>query len=137
MKWLCSVSVAVMAVTCVVAAQSGDTMAKPAMAESMGMTETYVGCVEAGGAPGAFVLTHVSHDAMHDGSMKKDPMMKHEGAAMEDMSMPMAPNSVMLTGSSVSKKYVGRKVSVTGPVTMGAQTSLAVKSVKVVAKSCS
>jgi hypothetical protein len=68
--------------------------------------------------------------------MKKDAMMKHDGEA-NDMSMPMPPSTVMLTGSSVSKKYVGRRVSVTGPITMGSQTSLAVKSVKVVAKSCS
>ena len=64
-------------------------------------------------------------------------------AMADDMSMSM-PNSIVLTGSSVSKKHFGRKVSVTGGVTMepadamGHQTStLAVRSVKVVGQSCS
>ncbi len=152
MKWWCSVSAAVLAASSLVSAQSTAMMGKTTMAERMGMEETYVGCVEAGSTPGSFVLTNVSRDAMSDASMpkdtmpkdtmnndmmKKDAMMKHDGDAMDDMRMPMAPNSVMLVGSAVSKKYVGRKVSVAGSATMGPQTSLTVKSVKVVAKSCS
>jgi hypothetical protein len=135
------------AASSIVIAQSGATMSKPAMADSMVMNETYVGCVEAGNAPGSFVLTHVSHESMHGASMakdemhqdtnKKDTMMEHEGHAAEDMSMPAAPSSVMLAGSAVSKKYLGRKVSVSGPVTMASQTSVAVKSIKVIAKACS
>ena len=141
MKWLWSVSVTMVAASSIVTAQSGGTMGKAAMADK-GMSETYVGCVEAGSTPGSFVLTHVSHESMHNESMKhdamkKDSMMKQDGDAMHDMSMPMAPSSVMLIGSAVSKKQLGQKVSVTGPVTMGSQTTLAAKSVKVVAKSCS
>jgi hypothetical protein len=145
MKWLCSVSIGLVAASSIVMAQSDATMGKPAMADSMAMNETYVGCVEAGNAPGSFVLTHVSHEPVHEASMTKDAMhqdakdtmMKHEGHAGEDMSKPAATSSVMLAGSAVSKKYLGRKVSVSGPVTMASQTSVAVKSIKVIAKACS
>jgi hypothetical protein len=136
MKWLWSISVATMALSTFAAAQSGAAMGKSATAD-MSMTDTYVGCVEAGSAPGSFVLTHVSHDSMHK------PSMKHDGDGMDDMNMAMTPSAVMLDGSSVSKRHLGHKVSVTGTVTMdpkamGQQMStLAVKSLKVVGKSCS
>jgi hypothetical protein len=94
------------------------------------MNMTYTGCVEAVNHGGSFFLTRVS-----DGGRKamKDGMDKDH----------MTPNTLVLAGRDL-KKHVGQTVTVTGLVSPGAMgtlrgdlKTLAVGSLKVVAKSCS
>jgi hypothetical protein len=127
-----SVGVLVAAVLSVgVSAQSGGTMAK---GDKMATKDaTHTGCIEAGSAPGTFTLTHLAaDDHMGKAPMKMDTMTK------ESMSKgDMAPPTLSLTSSSVDlSKHLGHKVSVTGSHDK-ATSPFAVKSLKMVAATCS
>jgi hypothetical protein len=80
MKWMKpSVTVLVAAVLSgSVAAHSSSTTANGGTMDKMAMKDTsYTGCVEAGGAPGAFTLSHLAaDDHMGQDAMKKDTMKK-------------------------------------------------------------
>jgi hypothetical protein len=95
-----------------VAAQSASTAANGAKMDKMAMKDTtYTGCVEAGGAPGTFTLTHLAADAhMGKHAMKRDTMTK------DSMSKDaMAPSTWALSSSSVDlNKHLGHNVTVTG-----------------------
>ena len=130
-----SVVVLVAAVLSVgIAAQSGGKMAKGDKMDKMAMKDaTHTGCIEAGSAPGTFTLTHLAaDDHMAKDAMKKDTMTKesmNKGA--------MATSTLSLTSSSVDlSKHLGHKVSVTGSHDK-ATSPFAVKSLKMVAASCS
>jgi hypothetical protein len=109
---------------------------------------TFTGCLESDAAgTGTFVLTHPA--MMNDGkkdAMMKDVMMKDSGKtdtmAGHDMS---EHNTMMLTVSRTGldlRKHLGQRVAVTGSVSQGMkdagteQSTLTVKSLKMVAKSC-
>jgi pentapeptide MXKDX repeat protein len=153
-----SVAVLVAAVLSVgVAAQSNGTMGKGDKMDKTEMKDsTYTGCLEAGGEPGSFTLTHLAaEDHMGKDAMKKDTMdkgtMKKDTMAKDSMSQDaMAPLVLSVMGSSVDlAKHLGHKVSVTGSPahekmdamgkdTMGKGASaFTVKSLKMVAASCS
>jgi len=119
MKWIWTTAIAVMALHLVVGAES-----------PREMNLTYTGCVEAVNHGGSFFLTHVSDGGQH---AMKDSMDKDH----------MTPNTLVLAGHDL-KKHAGQTVTVTGPVSPGATgtlrgdlKTLAVGSLKVVAKSCS
>jgi len=147
MKWMAALVVA--AVSATVSGQSGKDMSEPKMGDKMNMT--YTGCVEAVNHGGSFLLTHLAddHQAMmhHDSMMKSDSKMakKDEPRASNEMRDDhMTPSAVVLTGRSDLKKHVGQKVAVTGSLSHGMsetmpndRDTLAVASLKVVAKSCS
>ena len=149
MKWMWSTAVVVAAVSAAVGAQSAKDGDRPAMGDRM--NRTYTGCVEAVNHGGSFLLTHVGDG--HDKGMKDDMAMKKDMGTMNteashgsnDMNMDhMMPSAVALTGSSDLKKHVGQRVTVTGSLSNGSigtmrndLDTLAVGSLKVVAKSCS
>lgn len=154
MKLVWSVMVAAMA-SSVVGAQSTKPMNEHEMGDN---TMTYTGCVESINHGAAFMLTHIAQDSMgnmhHDMSMKSsDAMMKKNDEMMKkdeqkmDASMDghaMAPSAFKLTGFSNVKNQVGKKVSVTGTVAKDSTATrsndpdtLTVRSLKVIAKSCS
>jgi pentapeptide MXKDX repeat protein len=155
MKIMASVAVLVAAVLSVVAgAQSSGTTGKGDKMDKMDKMEmkdtTYTGCVEAGSAPGTFALTHLGADD-HTGkdAMKKETMGK-DTMAKDGMSKDaMAPTTLSLTGSTVDlSKHLGHRVSVTGSAAHGKVDAMGdrmgkgapaftVKSVKMVAASCS
>jgi hypothetical protein len=105
-----------------VAAQSSSTAANGGKMDKMAMRDTtYTGCVEAGVAPGAFILTHlaaddhVGKDAMKQDTMKKDTMTK--ASISKDA---MAPSTWALASTSVDlSKHLGHKVTVTGSPAQG------------------
>jgi pentapeptide MXKDX repeat protein len=111
----------------------------------MAKEQTYTGCVESAQA-GRYSLTHVkSADAMKQDTKKHDAMSTKSGnndgmakdAMMKDS---MAPESLGLSSSAVDlSRHVGHKVSVTGAGgdTIGGMVTFTVKSLKMVAKSCS
>src|SRR5262245_27191718 len=124
MKWMWSTALVVVAVSAAASAQSGKDVSEPRMGKKMNVM--YTGCVEAVNHGGSFLLTHVAdeHQAMHN-----DQMM---------------PKAVALTGRPDLKKHVGQKVTVAGSLSHGMsgtmpsdRDTLAVASLKVVAKSCS
>jgi hypothetical protein len=130
MKWMMSsVAVLVASVLSVgVAAQStaakDDKMGKMAMKDA-----THTGCIEAGATKGTFTLKLAADDhmAMAKDTTKKDTMTKDA----------MAPTTMSLTSSSVDlSKHLGHKVSVTGSHDQ-ATSPFVVKSLKMVAVSCS
>ena len=149
MKWMWSTALVVVAVSAAVSAQSGKDMSEHKMGDKMNMT--YTGCVEIVNHGGSFLLTHVAddHQAMkhHDDAMKSKSTMakKDESRASNQMhDDQMMPSAVVLTGRSDLKKHVGQKVTVTGSLSHGMsetmpndRDTLAVASLKVVAKSCS
>lgn len=145
-----------------VLAQSAETMDKGKASGSMNKMSdetTYTGCLEKGSAARTFVLTHANqadsmqHDSMRneptktasmkDGAMKDDAMKK-DAMAKETMSHDMTP-TVNLASSGVDlNKHVGHKVTVSGSAdAMGKDATgmtsptLTVKTLKMVAKSCS
>ena len=137
-----------------VLAQSAGTMDKGKASGSMNKMSdetTYTGCLEKGSAARTFVLTHANRaDSMQHNSMKsestKTASMKKDAMGHETMSpdmMMMA--SVSLTGSAVDlNKHVGHKVTVSGSsdamakdATGMTSPTLTVKTLKMVAKSCS
>jgi len=118
-------------------------MTEPKMGDKMNMT--YTGCVEAVNHGGSFLLTHIADgEAMmsHDGMMKDDSKMARDSKMANKDEMMLS--TLALSGRSDLKKYVGQKVTVTGAVSRAMAGSmsndrdtLAVASLKVVAKSCS
>jgi hypothetical protein len=140
-NWILSVTIVAMAVSVAAGAQSGKGMEKP---KEDKMNATYTGCVQDFNHGAAFLLTDVDDagtKAAHDGmSMKHDDMgMKSDAATMKK-----EQTRIVLTGASDLKKHVGQKVSVTGSLSsdsMGTmhedRWTLAVKTLKVLAKSCS
>ena len=149
MKWMWSTAFVVVAVSAAVSAQSGKDTNEPKMGDTMNMT--YTGCVEAVNHGGSFLLTHVADDHQtmmhHDGMMKSDSEMakKDEPRVSNEMyGDHMMSSAVVLTGRSDLMKHVGQKVTVTGSLSHGMpdrmpndRDTLAVASLKVVAKSCS
>src|ERR1700732_3880952 len=114
MKWMMSSVGALVAgvLSVSVLAQSDGTAANGGKMDKMAMKDTtYTGCVEAGGAPGTFTLTHLAaDDRMGKDPMKKDTMTKD--SVSKDA---MAPSTWALSSSSVDlNKHLGHKVSVTG-----------------------
>ena len=155
MKWMWSSALA-LAVSAVVSAHSSQ-MKQPQMGESTNMT--YTGCLVAINHGGTFLLTHFAeemhgdmHGEMHD---KMDDKMhdkmdgKMDGKMQDNMHDDKAATAALvLTGRSDLNKHVGHKVTVTGSVsramsgTMPAampdgRDTLAITSLKMVAKSCS
>ena len=145
-----------MSVTAAVGAQSAKDMERPSKGDTMSMT--YTGCVESVNHGGTFLLTKVDMGAesMHgdtamkhhdDMAMKGDAAkpMQHEQMPMADEKMDMmASKSFVLAGASNLNKHVGHKVSVTGSLSDGAMgtmrqdvSTLTIKTLKVIAKSCS
>ena len=144
MKWMWSTAF-VVAVSAVASAESGKAM----LGAKMNMT--YTGCVEAVNHGGTYLLTHVADDRQtmmhHDGMTASDSEMakKDEPRASSEMhGEHMMSGAVTLTGRSDLMKHVGQRVTVTGSVSHGMseampneRDTLAVASLKVVAKSCS
>jgi hypothetical protein len=150
MKWMWGTALVVVAVSATVSGQSGKDMSQPKMGGKMNMT--YTGCVEAVNRGGSFLLTHVADD--HQAMMSHDDMMKNQSKMAKKDDEPrasnqvhddhMVPSAVALTGRSDLKKHVGQKVTVSGSLSHGMSEmmpndrhTLAVASLKVVAKSCS
>jgi len=148
MKWMMSsVGVLLAAVLSVsVVAQSGGAAANGGKMDKMAMKDTtYTGCVEAGGAPSRFMLTHLAaDDHMGKDAMKKDTMAK-DGMSKD----AMAPTTWSLASSSVDlSKHLGHKVTVTGSPAQGKMDTMGkdamgkgapvftVTSLKMVAASC-
>ena len=161
MNWMVSAVVVAVSVTAAASAQSAKVTGKPSKADAMSMT--YTGCVESVNHGDAFLLTKIDGQESMRGDMtlkqQDDMPMKHDDMAMksdsaktmqhEQMPMagekmaPMSSKSFALTGSNLGK-HIGQKVSVTGSLSdgsMGAMhqdlSTLTVKTLKVIAKSCS
>jgi hypothetical protein len=153
--WMLTALVA-MSVTAAVGAQSAKATRKASHDKTM--STTYTGCVESVNHGERFVLTRVDtadRQAMHrDMAMTHhdDMAMKGEAARMQNGPTPMADDameampskSFALAGAANLSRYVGQQVSVTGSLsnrpigTMRHDVStLTVKTLKVVAKSCS
>src|SRR5580765_2493481 len=145
MKWTWSTAVVVAAVSAVVSAQPGTEMNEPRMGNEMNVT--YSGCVEAVNHGGSFLLTHVGDDHQTGSAIKRMPTMMNHDAMMKtdsEMAKKDEPSAVVLTGRSDLKKHVGQKVTVTGSLShdmsetmSNSRDTLAVASLKIVAKSCS
>jgi hypothetical protein len=155
--WILSTAVVAMSVTAALGAQSMKGMGTPSKEDSM--STTYTGCVESVNHGGSFLLRKIDSadaDAMHgdmgmahhdDMAMKGDAAktMQHEQMPMADAKMDAKGSTwFTLAGSSDLSKHVGQRVSVTGSLshdTMGTMRqdvpTLTVKSLKVLAKSCS
>ena len=141
MKWMWSTAL-VVAVSAAVSAHPGQAMNTPMMADDMKMT--YTGCIVAVNHGGSFLLTDVSDD--HDTMMPHDREMKNESETAEKREMDgnhMTSRAFVLTGRSDLKKHAGQRVTVTGSLsnrtsetTTNDPGTLAVASLKVVAKSC-
>jgi len=146
-NWILTTVVVTMSVTAAVGAQSTSAVGKPSKVDAM--TMTYTGCVESVNHGGAFLLTKIdSPESMHDDMAKKTDAaktMKPETTPMADEKMDGMPSkSFALAGSANLNKHVGRKVSVTGSLSEGSMgamrqdvSTLTIKSLKVIAKSCS
>ena len=154
-NWIVTGAVVAISVTLVTGAQSGNTMGKPSKGGAMSVT--YQGCVESVNHGGAFLLTNVAvPESMHgdmamkhhdDKAMKSDAakMMNRDQTPMADEKMDAMPSqSFALAGSANLSKHVGQKVSVTGSLSDGPigtmrqdVSTLTIKTLKVIAKSCS
>lgn len=156
-NWILATAVVALSVTAAVAAQSTKDMDRPSKGGTMSMT--YTGCVESVNHGGTFLLTKVGHvgaKPMHgntamkhqdDVAMPGDAAkpMQHEQMPMADEKMDMMPSeSFVLAGTSNLNKHVGHTVSVTGSLSNGAMgtmrqdvSTLTIKTLKVIAKSCS
>jgi len=99
-----------------VVSQSGGAAANGGKMDKMAMKDTtYTGCVEAGGAPSRFMLTHLAaDDHMGKDAMKKDTMAK-DGMSKD----AMAPTMWSLASSVDLSKHLGHKVTVTGSPAQG------------------
>ena len=149
MKWMWSTAIVVVAVSAAASAQSSKEMNEPKMADKM--NKTYTGCVEDVNHGGSLLLTHIGDD--HQTMMRHDEMMKTDSemakkderrASDETHGDRMMSSAVVLTGRSDLRKHVGQKVTVTGSLSHDMsetmpndRDTLAVASLKVVAKSCS
>ena len=126
--------------------KSGSTTTNGGKMDKMAIKDTiYTGCAEAGGAPGAFTLSHLAaddymgKDAMKQDAMKKDTMTK---ASMSRDAM--APSTWALASSAVDlSKHLGHTVTVTGSPAQGKMDAMGksvpaftVTSLKMVAASC-
>ncbi len=131
-----------------VSAQTGGAMHGDHKMEQMAPDMTYVGCVEAGSMPKAFVLTHVTAGGEMKPAKKQDRDKKKDGMAGDSMDM-MTPSSVALHVAPPDVSgHVGHKVSVVGSLAeatpamsneadgMNHMPTLTVKSVKLVAATC-
>ncbi len=156
-NWMLATAMVVMSVTTTVGAQQGKGMATPSKGDMAPMT--YTGCVQSVNHGGWFLLAEVEGvggQAMHgdmamaahdDMAMKADAAktMPHDQMPMADAKMNGMPStSFALSGSAGLSKHVGQKVSVTGSVSDASAgtmhhdvPTLTVKSLKVIAKSCS
>jgi hypothetical protein len=161
-NWVLTTTVMAMSVTAAVGAQSAKAMHQPSKGDAMSVA--YTGCVESVNHGGAFLLTKIDRvDSMHDDktmkhhgdmAMKHDDMamktdaaktMQHEQAPMADEKMDaMSAKSFALAGSTNLSKHIGQKVSVTGSLSDGSMgtmrqdlSTLTIKTLKVIAKSCS
>jgi hypothetical protein len=146
-NWILTTVLVTMSVTAAVGAQSTSAVGKPSKGDAM--TMTYTGCVESVNHGGAFLLTKIDGpESMHDDMAKKTDAaktMKPETTPMADEKMDAMPSkSFALAGSVNLSKHVGQKVSVTGSVSEGSMgtmrqdvSTLTIKSLKVIAKSCS
>ena len=156
-NWGPTTAAVVMSVTAVVGAQSAKAMHQPSNGNTMNMT--YTGCVESVNHGAAFLLTNAdpgSEEPMHgDKTMKHhdDMAMKRDAAKTtqpeqttmaDEKKDPMSSKSLALTGSTGLSKHVGQKVSVTGSLSDGSMgtmrqdlSTLTIKTLKVIAKSCS
>lgn len=161
-NWVLTTAVMAMSVTAAVGAQSAKAMHQPSKGDAMSVA--YTGCVESVNHGGAFLLTKI--DSVHsmrddktmkhhdDMAMKHDDMamksdaaktMQHEQAPMADEKMDaMSAKSFALAGSTNLSKHIGQKVSVTGSLSDGSMgtmrqdlSTLTIKTLKVIAKSCS
>jgi hypothetical protein len=137
-------AVFVAALAATIAAQSGGTMnndnhaGMTANMAKMAAAVTYTGCLQPGSTPGTFVLSgahRMMKNSMPDGAKAGD-RMTHDTMAMTNL--PLMAKSIDLS------KHVGRKVSVigssqsSGKDAMGKdESTLTVKTLKVVAASCS
>ena len=148
-KRVLTTAVVAMSVTAAVGAQSATAMHQPSKGDAM--STTYTGCVESVNHGAAFLLTKIDSEgaeSMHgDKTMKHhdDMTMKHEQTPMPDQKMDAMPSKAFaLVGSRDLRKHVGQKVSVTGSLSDGSMgtmrqdvSTLTIKALKVVAKSCS
>ena len=138
-NWIWSTAVAVMSVTAAVSAQSANVAGKPSTADAMNIT--YTGCVESVNHGAAFLLTDVGHMGMKGDAAKT---MQREPTPMAEQKVNAMPSkSFALAGADLSK-HVGQKVSITGSLSDGSMgtvrqdvSTLTVKTLKVIAKSCS
>jgi len=136
-NWILTAAVVAMSATAAIDAQSGKAMGKPSKGDTM--STTYTGCVESVNHGSVFLLTRVDGA----GSMHDDQAMKHH----DDMNMKhddVAMKSFTLAGAADLSKHVGQKVSVTGSLSDGSMgtmrqdlSTLTIKTLKVIAKSCS
>ena len=162
-NWILAVAVAGISATAAVGAHSATDMHQPSKGGTMSLM--YTGCVESVNHGAAFLLTKVDSgnaEPMHgdktmkdhdDMAMTHDDMaaksgaakpMPHEQMAMADEKMDaMSSKSFALAGSTNLGKHVGQRVSVTGSVSDGPTgtmrqdlSTLTIKSLKVIAKSC-
>jgi hypothetical protein len=127
-RMISSVAVIVAAVLSVgTAAQSSGTAGPMGKMEMKDTTHT--GCIETGSAQGTFTLTHLAADDQ----MGKDAM-KMAKTSSKDALEP----ALTLTSSSVDlSKHLGHKVSVIISPPGAAPSTLVVKSLKMIAASCS
>jgi hypothetical protein len=164
-KWVLTAAVVAMSVTAAVGAQSAPAMHQPSKGDAM-MSTTYTGCVESVNHGAAFLLTKIEGggaESMHgdqtmkhhdDMAKKHDDMatksgtattMQREQTPMADQKMDAMPSkSFALAGSRDLGKHIGQKVSVTGSLSEGSMgtmrqdvSTLTIKTLKVIAKSCS
>jgi len=131
-----------------VRAQTGGAIHGDHKMEQMSPDMTYLGCVEAGSMPKAFVLTHVTAGGEMKPAKKQGRDQKKDGMAGDSMDM-MTPSSVALHVAPPDVSgHVGHKVSVVGSLAAGTPAmsneadgmnhmpTLTVKSVKMVAATC-
>ena len=128
-NWILSTAVVAVSLTAVVGAQSTAAMGKPSPGGAMRMT--YTGCVESVNHGAAFLLTGVERRGA------ETPMANGKMDTMPSTSFALA-------GSANLSKHVGQKVSVTGSLSDGSTgtmrpdvSTVTVKTLKVIAKSCS
>lgn len=160
-KWILSTALALVAASAAAGAQASGHM-DGSMTHAA--TVTYTGCVTAVNHGGSFMLTKIEGAPMHDGmagksgasGMEKQVPMDDMKESMKDgmkdgmkddmkgMKMDGPSKGIVLAGYPDVKKHVGQHVSVTGSLTSGSMDSkredlstLTVKSLKVLAKSCS
>ncbi len=131
----CVVGLAVLAMAAAAGAQDKmDTMKKM---DSMKAEQSYTGCIERS-PDGKFTLTHAM--AAGDKMQKDAGMSSMAKDSMEDSMMKDATPALALSSTSVDLgKHVGHKVIVTGANgdTIGGMAAFAVKSITMVASSCS
>lgn len=128
----CAFTTAVLAMSAAAGAQDAkvETMKKT---DAMKSEQSYTGCIERS-QDGGFTLAH----AMASDSMMKKPMAM-DSMAKDSMMKDAAPALSLSSTSLDLGKHVGHKVTVKGANghTMGEMTAFTVKSIKMIASSCS